>query len=839
MTANLNPLPPLWPHQERAAKTIVEALGRVNLVIMEAPVGCLSGDTLIGVNRGGKGKQFRLDDLVHRFNGGKIDYGRPYWNASIPTRVQTADGEMMRLGTLAAAYPSGARETYTVSTKGGLSIRATGEHPFLTLDGWVLLSDLHPGDSVRVLGTQGGRAKKPKLKYKYVGGLTFHPYAASRGQKDTWSRSMVAEHRLIAEAALNDLSLNELIERCRHGDVENLSFLDPLEFHVHHSDHDPKNNRLSNLQVLTPREHRLLHGSGSHLRNVAFPIETDIITSIVPFGEEATYDLSMAEEPHNFIANGFVVHNSGKTFIAEAVRRELFPYRKSVYVCSSIVLQNQVINDPPFSHARLLKGRSNYTPYTRDPVQARRVAEVGATCDDCTWQGRVVGGEMQVSHECDWCESKMTCPYVCAREDAINADLAVLNTDYWLTEANYVGMFSHRSFAIVDEADLLDEKVTSHAEIRISEWRLKRLGVKPPPGKVTGNRTTKTWDAWCDEQLIPALKRSMERLKYAIKSEPPGKKYLDMSRELQTLSGLHGKVARMQKDLVLGKHAGWVRVGDTDSEVLWRPLWPLAAAPEVLWSHASKWLLMSGTIISADEMRERMGWTGPYEAFDVPSVIPAENRLIHFLPVAEMTKNSADEDYEKMCLAVRRLVQYRHPEDRVLVHTVSYAMSRRIEAALQGLGRNIVTYYNARAATEAIDSYKSTPRSVFVASSQERGLDLPGELCRAQIITKTPYLSLGDQHTQARLYASDPSTYDTGQLWYSLEALRRMIQMTGRGIRGIEDHAVTYILDRTFYSKLWRDTEYYAPSWWKEAVQWNPSGDLLRLVGIIPGWKDE
>ncbi len=45
-------------------------------------------------------------------------------------------------------------------------------------------------------------------------------------------------------------------------------------------------------------------------------VQEETIKAIKYFGEEMTYDISCKAPYHNFIANGFVVHNSGKTACA-------------------------------------------------------------------------------------------------------------------------------------------------------------------------------------------------------------------------------------------------------------------------------------------------------------------------------------------------------------------------------------------------------------------------------------------------------------------------------------------------------------------------------------------
>lgn len=176
-------------------------------------MGCIYGDAVLTVNRGGKSRNIHLRDLVHRFNGG-IPPSGARWNLSIPTFVQREVDGVVRLTRVVSAWSSGIKTTFTVTTETGRSIRATDEHPFLTERGWLRLDQLMPGDLVHVRG---------------------------------------------------DADLNVL----------------------------PK----------------VVH---------------ERVMSIEEFGTEQTYDIEVADYPHNFLADGFVVHNTGKTVqVLSALRRLL------------------------------------------------------------------------------------------------------------------------------------------------------------------------------------------------------------------------------------------------------------------------------------------------------------------------------------------------------------------------------------------------------------------------------------------------------------------------------------------------------------------------------------
>lgn len=315
----------------------VEAALQKQQGIIRKPTGCLAGDAVIGVSRGGKSFDLPIADLVHRFNGGEVRRGRGggqrvTWDSEIPTfvRGRAVDGTI-RLHALRNAYASGAKMTLIVSMSNGSSIRATADHRFLTGDGWKRLHDLRVGDLVYCEsahsplkvrhGKATSRTRKPtRSSYAMCNLLRHHPYAGRRGvnpKKGGWS---VPKHRLVAEAGLNGIDFDAFVERVRRGDTHGLKFLDPEVYAVHHRDRNRRNNAPENLEVLTHAEHR-----AEHLKDQAAFVmsrtELVAIESIEPGELEETYDLSI-DAPHAFLANGIVVHNSGKTWSAlEFLRR--------------------------------------------------------------------------------------------------------------------------------------------------------------------------------------------------------------------------------------------------------------------------------------------------------------------------------------------------------------------------------------------------------------------------------------------------------------------------------------------------------------------------------------
>lgn len=275
--------------------------------------GCLTGDTIIHTNRGGNGKKYRLDELVKKFNGESIHAGyREYsWNPEIPTYVQSAHEDGIRLNLLKNAWCSGVKEVYELRTESGRSIRATDEHPFWTPEGtFARLDQLTLGDLVCVDGGMKPTGGRTKLQYKDR--MTrYHP----RQRKFVRGNFRVPEHRLVVEADMNGLSLDEYLDALRNDPeaCEGFIYLTPTDI-VHHDDNDHLNNELSNLIVTTSSGHGSEHSAEATSR-VLRQVDPDKIVSIERVGEEMTYDLEVEDDPHNFVANGFVVHNTAKSLL--------------------------------------------------------------------------------------------------------------------------------------------------------------------------------------------------------------------------------------------------------------------------------------------------------------------------------------------------------------------------------------------------------------------------------------------------------------------------------------------------------------------------------------------
>lgn len=513
------------------------------------------------------------------------------------------------------------------------------------------------------------------------------------------------------------------------------------------------------------------------------------VTAFRPHQERAIADIVAAYERGARYVFLDAPTGAGKTLIAEAVRRKLGG--KTLYTCTTKTLQDQFVAD--FPYAKVLKGRSNY-PTINSPLR---------TAADCA--GRA----------CLLCPTRQDCPYVIAKDAAIGARLAVVNTAYALAEWSMGGgsKMKGRDLAIVDECDLLEGAVMGWSEIRISERQQKKLRISPPEKKTVES-------AWLDW-----VEHTTPRVRAAIQNLPTQPEHPDEIAELQFLSSLEGKLERLKEGLLSEDKTDWVYTGyeQGGGDIVFKSVKVNELAPEALWAKASRWLLMSASIISPDEMVESLGIPDDeWEVVYVDATFPPENRPVYRAPVANMTAKNYDRDLPKLVSAIARIMD-EHLHENILVHTVSYKLARDIDYHLgrRGLGHRTMTYTRGSEREDALDRFKSSRGMVMLAPSLDRGVDLPGDLCRVQVIAKIPYPYLGDKQVAKRMHTKG------GQTWYRVQTIRTIVQMTGRAVRSADDHATTYILDKQF-NRMWKSSQRLFPQWWRDGV--DSSGKALRML---------
>ena len=268
-------------------------------------------------------------------------------------RVRCFDGSEFVSSKIRGVSYSGVKPVFAITLEDGKQIKSSIDHRFMTPKGWASVGDIRPGD---LLGTNGIAAiglAKDWLADRYISkrmllreiaseaecsvsvvrkylkkyGLQ-KPIGQGQSGRKPWNigRSYATgfHHTEETKKHLSDQKLGDRNpswlgddasdqagrqraqryfkpKPCAHCGVENA--------HRHHKDRNPKNNTESNIEFLCASCHTSVHASEDGPLN-RLKIKWVAVRSIQPCGSEATYDLEVDHEAHNFVANGFVTHNS-------------------------------------------------------------------------------------------------------------------------------------------------------------------------------------------------------------------------------------------------------------------------------------------------------------------------------------------------------------------------------------------------------------------------------------------------------------------------------------------------------------------------------------------------
>ena len=295
-----------------------------NVAVLTGAAGCLSGDTLISMSRASLGRKKPIEQMYKSYKC--IPYlGSHGWRKDVITYVRSfiKEQELIRLNEVEDIIYSGKKEVWKLTLEDGKNLKATPDHRIMTREGFKCLKDLKDTDLVMVDNITRYKKKlekdrhRSKLKDKRVTVGAYHPYAVNHGCKNRSYKSFRIElHRAIYEAHKNNMTLEEFCNACKK--PNNLTFIDPSVYHIHHIDGNHYNNDINNLQIMLVESHLKEHAKESY-KNFGHGIpEYSKVKSIEYAGVEDTYDICCYKD-HNFVANGMVVHNCGKSSITKAI----------------------------------------------------------------------------------------------------------------------------------------------------------------------------------------------------------------------------------------------------------------------------------------------------------------------------------------------------------------------------------------------------------------------------------------------------------------------------------------------------------------------------------------
>ena len=238
---------------------------------------------------------------------------------------------------------NGIKPVYLLETESGRKIKTTKNHEFYTDKGWSKLEDLRVGEFVYANGREL-LDNEDWLRYNYItlnitrkniakiiGCCETYVYQAlhkfniikpkkyypnkkpGHGVKGQFSLKQRKEISLRMSGKNNPCYIqdrNRITIGAGYSEANRKIKKEKCEFcntkkhlEIHHVNKNPKNNDSTNIKVLCVKCHNLWHNQGT------LGIFRDKIVEIKYVGEEDVYDIEMEGPFHNYVANGFIVHN--------------------------------------------------------------------------------------------------------------------------------------------------------------------------------------------------------------------------------------------------------------------------------------------------------------------------------------------------------------------------------------------------------------------------------------------------------------------------------------------------------------------------------------------------
>jgi Rad3-related DNA helicase len=463
------------------------------------------------------------------------------------------------------------------------------------------------------------------------------------------------------------------------------------------------------------------------------------------------------------------------------------------YLCSTKILQNQLVADFPESKA--LFGRNNY----------ECLLDRSKFCDTCA------------STESNPCQYSDICIYRIEKQKAIASSLRTLNYKYFLVEAQFSGRFSGTPLTIIDEVDALEGTLIGHIALQFTERSLFRLGMESGPSRktVTAKDGLESWK----EFGLEAMKRSLE-ISSSITKEIESFDKITEDWQFQKLRERdhYFHLYERSKMFIDNVDRDWImeateRQGSRQAITTFRPLWITPELAETfLWSKADNFLLMSATMLPKQAFCKTLGLdSDEVDWMSVPSTFPIENRPIHIWPVASVTNKTLDTAIPQLAKGINEIFKL-HPHSHGIIQGVSYSLCKRVSEEMKS---DRIIIHTPQDRQEVLDRFvESKDNTVVMSPSIERGLSLEGSKCEFVVWIKAPFLSLVDRVVSQRLYSGS-----IGKLWYRASMMLSVVQGCGRGMRSKSDHCVCYLIDWQI-NKAYMENPSLWPDWFRDAVSW-------------------
>jgi Rad3-related DNA helicase len=483
----------------------------------------------------------------------------------------------------------------------------------------------------------------------------------------------------------------------------------------------------------------------------------------------------------------------------------LHPFNKQTnsgaYILTSMKgLQDQYVNDfnpLDLNTFNTVKGKNNY----------RCCKDGTLTCETggCTRLGKMT-------------KEYKDCPYIQARETAYASDMTVLNYSYFFNMAREASIQDRKQLLVLDECHNVEDQLLKFASVCIVRKEFKELNLNFPqvPSLKATNAEMITW-------LTTSLLANVNHMSACVQSDLVGLcegdvEFGHLRRQDVFLTNLIEKINCLSAQKVKGVTVVVDR--DGNNSISFKPLKADIYANDYLFNNADKVLMMSATVLNYKLFCKNLGLDPKDVKFlSTQSEFKLERRPILDISKCNLSKKTMDVNKYIVADQVKELLET-HKHERGVIHSQSYELAEFLVEELGDPRLYIPVGANRDQNIRDFLSDPLIPNGVIVSPSIKEGFDFKDDNARFCILLKAPFANLSDSFVKKR-FNEDPE-------WYLMEALRDVIQSTGRVVRNDEDYAITYLLDGNI-KRLVMENRKYVPKYWLDSIKlpdtfkWEPN----------------
>jgi len=417
-----------------------------------------------------------------------------------------------------------------------------------------------------------------------------------------------------------------------------------------------------------------------------------------------------------------------------------------------------------FDDTKLLKGKSNY--YCE--VDKNYSVET-APC-------------VHIKKLKDECWRKDFCTYYKDRNEALINKFAALNYKMFFSLPAHV---KKREYIICDEASELEDELVKEFTCIIDLDFIDTCDVDFYSSNISTTDYSKSYRGV--EQLSLALMERIKEIDGTIKDNEKLTTFLENEKKkMIELKNLHNKLQL----LISSWNDSEYIIEKIDKLITFTPL-KINKLTKHLFDYGTKIILMSATIIDERNFAKTLGIDN-YKFIDVQSTFDSKKAPIYVNTKHKLNAYTLKTTLPTIAEMVKKICE-NHQNEKGIIHTHTLEITKAIKQ--QCTGKRFLFREQGVQNDEILkEHFESSNPTVLVSPSLTHGIDLKDDLARFQIIVKAPYLPLTNKRIK--------TLFDGDKQWYQNKMLCSLVQACGRGIRAVEDHCVTYILDATVLEAL-------------------------------------